>query len=149
MAELNPCVKEILCALSGAVLNALNTLITAQKTALVVQVTAFQAQLLTLDVATAPAEIARGLALDALNTARSAATLVPIGLITACVDLGDFNVDLVAAVDGLTADLNDTIDDLNRLLSFKEELQFLVNEFLRIIDQFSAIQLAIQECGQP
>jgi hypothetical protein len=142
------CVKQILCALSSAVLGALTSLITAQKAVLEAQVIALEAQLLTLDVATVPLEIARSAALAIISRVRNTATLVPIELIAGCADLGDFNIDLVTAIDRATAELNDVVDDLNRLLSFKAELNLLVTELNRIIDQFGQIELAIQECAE-
>ena len=144
---LDPCVKQILCALGAAVLGALNAVIQTQKALLTAQVVALQAQLLALDVATIPLEAARSIANEVLNQARTAATLVPFELIAGCVDLGEFNFSLTESIDSALREVNDLVDDLNRLLSFKEELQLLVDEFNRIIEQFDQILLAIQECG--
>lgn len=141
------CVREILCALSGAVLGAIQSLIAAQRAALEAQVLALRAQLLTLDVATFPIQVARGFANAALAQARGAASLVPLELIAGCADLGDFNVDLVAAVDNVTAELNDIIDDANRLLSFRAELNALVLELERILEAFTEIETVIEECA--
>jgi len=144
---LNPCVKQILCALSAPVLAALNAVISSQIALLRAQIVAAQAQLLALDITTAPLELARNIAQGLIDQAKAAATLVPFELIAECADLGDFNVNFVESLDALTADLNDIVDDLQRLLSFKEELQLLVNELEEVIEQFEGIQAVIEECA--
>jgi hypothetical protein len=148
MALDDPCIRSILCTLAGSVLGALDTIIDTQIIAMQAQITAAQAQLLVLDVATIPLEAARSAANAVLERARSAATLVPLELIAGCAGLGDFNFDLVSSIDDATREFNDIVDDLNRLLSFKEELQALVDELNRVIEQFQEIQLLIQECAQ-
>ena len=88
----------------------------------------------------------KGLANAALAEAVAAAGLIPLGLIASCADLGEFNLDVVGSIEAATADFNDIVDQLNRLLSFKAELEALEQELLAIIDRFTAIENAIQEC---
>ena len=145
---LNPCVRSILCALSGAVLGAVSSVIDTQIAALTAQITALQSQLLVLDVATLPVELSRNIALSVLASARGVAQLVPVELVAGCLDLGEFNFDLVTSIDAATAEVNDLVDDLNRLLSYKAELAALVAEYEGIIEQFNEVKLVIQECAQ-
>jgi hypothetical protein len=144
---LNPCVKEILCALGSAVLGGLSGLIQAQKVALEALIASFEAQILALDVLNAPLIIARNVALQALHAAESAAELLPLGLISTCADLGDFNINVSTALASTEAELNDIVDRVNRYLSFRAELQAAVDEFNAILEQFSQIELTIQECA--
>ena len=144
---LEACVREILCGLSAATLGAVSSIINAQRAILQAQVAALQAELLVLDVATLPLQVAREAALTALNTARSAITIVPLDLIAGCADLGDFNIGIDASLNAATGAVVDIIDDLNRLLSFREELNLLISEFNATIDLFDEVLLVIQECA--
>ena len=145
---LNPCVAAILCGLSGAILNSLKSLIEVQIRFLQSQVAIAQAQLLQLDVAAIPLEIARNAANDILERARGVATLVPFGLIEGCIDLGDLNLDLVASLDFATAEFNDLVDELTQLLSYREEVAALVEELNELIGSFREIVLVIEACAQ-
>ncbi len=145
---LDACVRVILCGLSASVLGALQDIIATQRLVIQGEITAVQAQLVILDITTLPLEAARGFANEVLDQARSAAALVPLGLISGCTDLGDFNVGLTASLDQISGQFNDIIDDLNLVLSFKNELNALLTELSDLVAQFTAIELVIQQCAQ-
>lgn len=142
------CLEQILCGLSGAVLGALDTVLAAQRAQLQAQIAALEAEILVLDVATLPVEAARSGALALLNQARAASGFIPLDLIAGCAALGDFNVSLDGALAAATRQVNDLVDDLNRLLSYREELKLLVLKFTQTIEVFAQIELTIQECAQ-
>lgn len=145
---LDVCVRNILCALSAPVLGALSGIIQTQRAALTAQITGLQTQILRLDVAAAPLEAGRVILNQSLGQLRAAASLVPLSLIEGCGDLGQLNINLVASIDQKTAELNETVDELTRVVSFRDELQTVVDEYTAIIEQFDEILLTIQECGQ-
>lgn len=142
------CVKKILCGLGAAVVGALDAIFEGQINALTAIVVSIKAQIVVYDMGTFPLVIARNTIEIVLEKARSIATLVPLELIAECADLGDMNISLVASIDDLSAEATDVIDDLTRLLSYKEELELLVREYEDIISQFSDLRTAIQECAQ-
>ena len=146
--DVEECVYTILCGLSASVRNALQNVITSLTASLNAQIVAYRSALLVYDVAVIPLELSRSILNGLLDIARSAATLVPLEIIEGCADLGDFNLDIVTSIDVITAELNDVIDDLNRILSFKDELEFLINELSAVLDNFNDISLVLEECAQ-
>jgi len=144
---LNPCVKQILCALGEATLGALNTLLQAQIAIIDAEIASVAAQLAVVDILTIPLEIARDVGQNALNSAQQVASLVPLNFIAGCADLGDLNVNLSRLLANASADFNDIINDLNRKLSLREELNALILELQAIREQFGDIQLTIAECN--
>jgi hypothetical protein len=145
--DLSPC-AQLLCGLSAPVRGVIKAALGAQKTLLQAELAPLQAQLLALDVATAPLAFAQSIAESALATARSALSILPTDIVVGCASLGQINVDLVTATDALTADVRAVLDDLNRLLSFQEEIRAVILEFEAIIDRFTALVDLIEVCGQ-
>lgn len=146
---LNPCVKQILCALGQATLNALNTLIVAQIARIDAQIAVFKAQILALDVLILPLQAVKSIAEAAVQAARQSLGLVPLSLIAGCVDLGDFNINLVQTLEDKNAELQDTLTDINRKISIREDLNALVAELDAIREQFADIRVTIAECLTP
>jgi len=146
---LNPCVKQILCALGNATLSSLNGLIQAQLLILDAKIIELDAELAVLDVLTFPLTALGAAAAEAVNAATASLSLVPLNLIAGCADLGDLNVNLTQILDDANADLQDYIVDINRKLSLKEELVALKDLLASIRQQFLDIQLTIAECSTP
>ena len=146
---LNPCVKQILCALGNATLSSLNGLIQAQLLILDAKIIELDAELAVLDVLTFPLIALGAAAAEAVNAATASLSLVPLNLIAGCADLGDLNVNLTQILDDANADLQDYIVDINRKLSLKEELVALKDLLASIRQQFLDIQLTIAECSTP
>ena len=140
------CVKAILCPLGGAVLGALNGIISAQVAFLQAQVITITGQLLTLEVQLVPITVAQGLAASAVAAVRSAGNLVPVGVMAGCFDLGDMTLKLNASLDSSLAAVNRILNEANRSLSFKAELEALRDDINATIAKFQDIQLAISEC---
>jgi len=145
-ASLNPCVKEILCGLSDAVLRTLQGIIDGQVAILQAQIVIIQTQILQYDILAIPVEITRAAAQAIIDTVRQSVALVPLNLISNCVDLGDFNLNLYQSLDVATAVVDDIAFEATRLLSFRDELNSLVNELNTAIDQFTDIRGVIDEC---
>ena len=143
----NPCLKSILCALGQATLDALNTVLQAQLVVIDAQIAAFTAQLAILDILTLPLSAAAVVAQEAINAANQVVSLVPLGLISDCADLGDLNVNLTQVLDNANADFQDIVTDLNRKLSFKDEINAGLEQLAEVRQQFSDILLTIEECS--
>lgn len=143
---LDPCVKAILCPLGGAVLGALNGIISAQVAFLQAQVAVISAQLIALEVQLIPIELVRGLANTAIDAVRSAGNLVPLSLMSNCLGLGEMMVGLNNSLDAATAGANRILNEANRSLSFKAELQASVDEINATIDKLNELKVAISEC---
>lgn len=144
--QLNDCVKEILCTLSDSVLRSLQTLIDGQVAILQSQIGVFQAQILQYDILTIPVQAAQQAAQSIVNEVRGSAFLIPLNAISNCADLGDFNQNLQQSIDTATAAASDTLGELNRLVSFREELNALINELNVTIDQFTSVNTVINQC---
>ena len=146
MAELDPCVKRIICSLSDVALRSIQALIDGQVAILQAQIVVYQAQILQYDILAIPVEAAAAVAQLVVDKVREAAYLIPLNLITECVDLGDFNLNLNQSIDVAVSTAEDAIFEATRLLSFRDELNAIVNELNNIIDQFTDIRSVIDEC---
>lgn len=144
---LNPCVRQILCSLSGTVLRSLNAIINTQIGVLQAQVLVFEAQLLQYDILAIPVQAAANVARETLTEVRNSALLIPLELIEDCLDLGLFNLNLQRSIDVVIAELDNLVGNLTRLLSFREELAAIIAELNGIIDQFQDILATIETCG--
>lgn len=144
---LNPCVKVIVCALSEGVRGALNSTIDLYLAQLRAQILLLEAQILKYDVLLLPVQAANAAAQAALNQLRSVAGLIPSNLIENCVDMGDITLNFQAVIDTASGDLNDFTQDATRLLSVREELNFLVEQYNQIIDQFNDLKAVIAGCN--
>jgi len=146
MADLDSCVRRVLCGLSDTALRALQGLIDGQVAILQAQIAVYQAQILQYDVLAIPVEIAANAAQTVVDQVREAAYLVPLNLIADCADLGYFNLNLTQSIDVAVSTAEDAIFEATRLLSFRDELNAIVSELNGIIDQFTDIRSVIDEC---
>lgn len=144
--QLDDCVKQILCSLSDSVLNSLQTLIDGQVAIVEAQIGIYQAQLLQYDILALPVEAAQQAAQSVVDEVKDSAFLIPLNAISNCVDLGFFNQNLLQSVDTAIASASDVLGELNRLLSYREELNALVNELNSLLEQFDAISDIINAC---
>jgi hypothetical protein len=95
-----------------------------------------------------PVEATQAAANALIQQVRNSATLIPLNLITQCVDLGYFNLNLQQSIDVTLSAVNDTLYEITRLVSYKAELQAIVDALNASIDQFNAILNVIGSCGQ-
>jgi len=144
---LEPCVKALLCPLGNAVLGALKGILSAQIAFLQTQVAVISAQLIALEVQLIPIELARGLANTAIDAVRSAGNLVPLSVMSNCLGLGEMMVGLNNSLDAATAGANRILNEANRSLSFKAELEASVEEINATIDKLNELVAAIGECS--
>lgn len=144
---LDACVKQIICSLSAGVLGALDDAIDVQLAQLQGAVVAAQAQILKYDVLALPVQAANTAAQAALAQLKAFAGLVPSNLITGCTDMGNITIEMQRAIDGVAGPLNDYTQDLARLLSIREELNALVEEYNQIIDTLNQLKAVIAECA--
>jgi hypothetical protein len=81
-----------------------------------------------------------------VDEVKESAFLIPLNAISQCVDLGLFNLNLQQSIDVALGAANDFLYEATRLLSYSEELNFLVNELNNAIDQFTDISSIIDQC---
>ena len=143
---LNPCVKQILCGLSDATLRTLQSLINGQVAILQAQIVVYQTQLLQYDVLALPVEAARAAAQAVVDKVRNSAYLIPLNLISNCVDLGKFNLNLQQSIDVATAVADDYLYETTRLLSYRDDLNALIAELNAAVTQFTDISSVIDQC---
>lgn len=143
---LNPCVKQILCSLSDAALGALQGIINGQVALLQAQILIYQTQILQFDVLSLPVQAAQAAGQAVVDNVRSSAALVPLNIISQCVDLGDFNLNLQQSIDVVLSSTEDLLAEATRLLSYREELNAIVTELDGAITQFTDISGIIDQC---
>jgi hypothetical protein len=146
VSDLNPCVKKILCGLSSAALNALQSVIDGQVALIQAQIVVYQTQLLQYDVLAIPVEVAQQVAQSYIDKVRNSAILLPLNLITECVDLGNFNLNLQQSIDVALATADDLAYEATRLLSYRDDLNAIVQELNAALTQFTDIKTIIGEC---
>lgn len=140
------CVKAILCPLGNAVLSALTGIISSQVVVLQGELISLGATLATLEVQLIPITITQGLANAALGTVTSIGNLVPIRLVANCTDLGDNLQDLNASIENTRARINQILNEANRSLSFKAEIEQQIAAINATIDRLNDLKAAIAEC---
>lgn len=146
MADLAPCVKQILCSLSDSALRSVQGLIDGQVAILEAQIAVYQAQILQYDILGLPVQAAQAAAQQIVDEVKESAFLIPLNAISQCVDLGLFNLNLQQSIDVALSAANDFLFEATRLLSYSEELNYLVSELNNAIDQFTNISAVIDQC---
>jgi len=146
LADLNPCVKQILCSLADSALRDVQALINGQVAILQAQIVVFQTQLLQYDILSLPVVAAQQAAQTVVDKVKESAFLIPLNAISQCVDLGFFNTNLQQSIDVATAAANDILGEATRLLSYRDELNALVFELNNVITQFTDISAVIDQC---
>lgn len=146
MATLEVCVKQILCGLSSSVLRSLQTIIDGQIAFLQTQITTFQTQLLQYDVLSIPLQAANTVTQTIVDETKRYANLIPLNVISECVDLGDFNLNLNQSLDLFSNYSNELTYEATRLLSYREELNEIIDKLNVTINQFTDIRSIIDQC---
>lgn len=144
--SLSNCVKTILCGLSAATRSALKTLVQGYVAQLEVLVTALEAKLIYLDLLTAPVNVLNSLAQQAIAEVKAGANIVPLDLIGSCIEIGDLNVSIQNNLDALLVDVNIVANDLERLLSFRDEVQAEINNLREVIALYNNVIDALDAC---
>ena len=144
---LTACVKSILCSLSVSVLRGLDEVISVYVTIAQTQLAALNAQVALLNIQLTPINLARAAAEQSLDVLESATALLPLELIEGCADLGTMNVLVGGLFADVRADINDKLDDANRTLSLKEELDTVIAELNASLEYYEALRLIINECA--
>lgn len=145
-SDLNPCVRRILCGLGESVLNALQALIDGQIAMIQAQIVVYQTQLLQYDVLAIPVEATRAGVQALVDKVRGSAFLIPLNLMSDCVDLGGFNLNLQQSIDVAVAVADDLLYEAARLLSYRDDLNAIVGELNGLITQFTDIKEVISGC---
>lgn len=122
MASFSNCVKVLLCGLSAATRNAIVALLNGYIGVLNAQVTTLTAELDVLNIASAPVALANSLVQSFINEVKAGANIIPFDLIDQCVEIGQLNEAIQVNLDIALVDADIIASDLERLLSFKDEL---------------------------
>lgn len=140
------CVQAIICGLTEPVRRALVAL--CDKYSLVVQaeLAVVTAKIAALTVVTTPLGLARAGAELALDTAREATVLLPVGVTAGCLEIGDLNIGFERVVAPVVREAQAFIDDLERLLSLKEELEALKIELQALYDLLAEVATVAGGC---
>jgi hypothetical protein len=145
---LDACVKNIVCALGANVISALNAILDAQKVVLTAQLDAIAAQLVIINIATVPVQIAKDAAQEVADAALSVTNLVPMQTMEGCEDIGQVLDDIRDTVEADLATVNNLLNDLNRKLSFKAELEAAQEFIQEKIDRINEFQLELEACDE-
>ena len=141
------CVAAILCPLGGAITGAINTILSAQIAVLQAEVLVLEGQLAVVNVQLLPIQIVQSAANTVVAAVRAATgNLVPVALMQGCVGLGDMMTSLNASIDTSLGSVNRILNEANRALSFKAELQARIDDINATIAAFGDIQVAIAGC---
>ena len=146
VADLDACVKAVLCGLSKPVVDGINAIITGSVAVLNGELVQVEAQLIVLEVATAPLEAAAVIATNTLNGIKAIVSLLPVQAVAGCVDLGMGVGNLNAALDAVSADAQNILEDLNRQLGAVAVLNAAKADIQAAVAFLNSIQLVITEC---
>ena len=142
-----PCVKEITCTLGLPVLRALDAVVQLAIIEINTQLAAIAAQLIVLDIAVAPVNLALNLAEEAINAIKAPlAQLMPVSTMKECVDMGDLMVGMDDVASRSTAAIEDFRQDAIRTLSIRDELAELQNILNANLLRFEAFSELINDC---
>lgn len=147
-ADLNPCVRIILCGLSNAVLLAIRGLITAQIAFVEAQIVTFEAQVAKYDLLAKAAQAAANIAVAEIQQIKAQASLIPLALISNCTPLGDLNLAFQQTIDATTATIESLVADATRILSFMDELNLAIAQLRQVADLYNAVLQVISTCSQ-
>lgn len=140
------CVAQVLCGLAAATRAAIASLIDKYLIALRVARAELEAQLVVLDIASAPIIALNNLAQQALLEVKAGANLIPLDLIGNCLDVGRLNETIQANLDIVAGDISIVAQDLARLVSFRDEVEASIRELDRFIDTYLEILEIIDGC---
>lgn len=130
--EDSTCAQAILCALAAPVRNALVALAEKYRALVQLELAAVTAKLAALGIVLAPVEAVRNTIEDTANAVREGAQVLPLAAIGGCLELGDLNIGLERTVQPIVDEANAVLDDLERLLSLREELEFIEQELVAL-----------------
>jgi hypothetical protein len=145
---LAPCLQQILCGLSQTALNALVGLIQTYLTQLRAQVLIYQAKLRYLDYATAPVALTRKVLSTALLEAQGIIGLLPLELAAQCSPALEFTKSVQSNFAAINANVIAILDDANRLISLRDEVEAIIQELQQTIDLYVALLQQVDICSE-
>lgn len=119
---LDKCVQILVCGLGAGLQRTIKGIINAEVAVLEAEITALQAEVSKIDVLSAPIQALNTIAQDAIAEIRSKANIVPVDLLSDCLDFGSINGALKTSLDLSLRHVNVISNDLSRLLSLKAEI---------------------------
>lgn len=132
VVTLADCAVELLCGLGNAAKTLILSVLDKYLAVLDAQIALLEAKLIYLDILTAPIQLLQGTVNQILNELRQISTLIPFQLIEQCLDLSQFTEAISATFDTIQGNINAILTDLNRLLSFRDEVQFLIDDLKQV-----------------
>ena len=140
------CVLELFCNLGAAGVEAVKSVLRAQIAVAEAQLAVVRAQILQYDVLLVPVTATQQIAETILGQVEGYAALIPSELAAECVGLGEVNLDLVRLVEPITDKVRSKLAQLQRLLSFRDELEDLERLLVDTVRTFTDIVEAIEAC---
>lgn len=141
------CVQHVLCGLSAGVRSALVVLIKGYINQLQVYETLITARRAYLNILTAPIAIAKNVVDGVITQAKAGANIIPLDLIGDCFEVGQLNESIQANLNLVLVDANILATDLERLLSFGDELDAILVDVNSTIQFYESIIAAIDVCA--
>lgn len=145
--QLELCVVQILCGLSQAVQAALVSLLRSYRAILDAKILELEGELAVLDILTVGPKAVNALAQNALSLAKSTINIVPLNLLAGCVGYADITKDLTGYVNLIGQDIQLLTDDVDRLISGKDEVQDAIRKLQALENVFDQLISAIHLCG--
>lgn len=122
------CVIKILCSLSETTISALHALLQQYIAQLTAKKALLEAQLLKAHVARIPLETAEGFVQTQIAILRKGLAYVPSNVLTSCTGIDNLKGQISSTLDILLYDFEIITQDLERLLSFGDELNSLIDK---------------------
>lgn len=140
------CVKVVLCGLSNATRQAINTVLGAYIIQLNLARAALELKLVKLNVATVPVQLLNTAIQGVVNEIKAGANIIPISVIGDCIGVGDINAAIQSNLDILLVDANIITSDLQRLLSFRDEVQGVLDDLESVILLYEEVLTLLTTC---
>lgn len=146
MAELNPCVKEILCSFSDFILSSIKVLIAGQIAVLEAQIITYRNQILQYNIILSSIQVQYTLAQKVADGVMETASLIPLNQIATCADLGDFNINLQESILNTLSVSSNLDKEVSMVSGYINTLNQFVSDAEATIEQFTAIDSIINQC---
>lgn len=141
------CAIELLCGLGNAAKSLVLEVLDKYIALLDVYIAALEAKLVYLDILTAPVQLAQSLVDSILNELRQYSTLIPFQLVEQCADLSKFTESIAATFDAISSSIRAVTTDLNRLLSFADEVRALIVDLKQVRATYRALLDSMLSCA--
>lgn len=143
---LDPCVKQILCALEAPIRGAIGGVISLALLEAQNLLASAQASLAVTQLLLAPVVIANDIAKISLDQFNAINGLIPTNVMVGCASLGNVLGSINDVTAGATADIDNFLAEASSLLSLADELQGTVDSLNKTIDDLNEMEVTLLGC---